>query len=52
MGDIKDVGRDLPGEGLACQTKELGCYPMDAKELIRCFSLESVMAGVWLGSSL
>lgn len=46
MGGIEDVGRDPLGEGLACQTKELGCYSVGTKELIRCFDLESVMAGV------
>lgn len=44
MDGAEDLGRD--------QTKELGCYPMGDSELKTCFNLESIMAGVWLGSSL
>lgn len=52
MDGIENVGRDQHREGLECQTKELRCYLMLDRELIKCFTLESVMAGVWLGSSL
>ena len=51
MGGVEDVGRDQLGEGLGCQTKMLGCFPVGARELKRCFNLESIMAGVWVGSS-
>lgn len=48
---FEDVGRDQSREGLEYQTKELGYYPVGDRKLIKCFNVESVTAGLWLGSS-
>ena len=46
LDSVEDVGRNQHREGLECQTKELRCYPIGHRLLIKCFNLESVMAGV------
>ena len=44
VNGVEDVSRK--------QTRLLGYYPMDGWELMLCFSPESIMAGMGLGSSL
>lgn len=48
----KMLAETSTGRDLNARTKELGCYLMFDRELIKCFTLDSVMTGVWLGSSL